>query len=1087
MTNETEVPVNFDDGDRVRLPGEGTVVTVDMAKSRPDGGVSLIVLDGGEYRRVELTATEADKIVLLSPDGAAAPERTLAALWSQWMMQEAESDLGTALGSAPLMQYLHQHQAVYGAMLPQPMLRFLLADEPGTGKTIMAGLYLTEASRLGIVNRALVVCPAHLVGKWQDDFSRFFGVELRRITNDTVRERALESSPHPFWVVSLHLASSNPQVREAVDPDVAGWDLVVADEAHRLTPTATTYFQVGLTVVAKAPRALLMTATPHRGSEWLFRSLMHLTDPRVFPLPSEPGDGGGLQRLRPGSVHFLRRMKEGLVDIDGVTPLFKKRTAHNITVPLNLPEKVIYDQAQALVDDYFPANAVGLGRMVYGKRAASSLYALRETLRRRSARMGTPEHPDETEGVSEEDADERELVRIAHIESRSARQERREIAELVELIDREMAKIEVPVSKWPRLKQEVLEPHAVSPGGDEQLVVFTEYADTAHWLSERFRECGYSTEMYSGRQTHAEREDIRARFIAGVFQVIVSTDAGNEGIDLQSARVLVNWDVPWSLVTLEQRLGRIHRVGQTDDVDLFNLIAIDTREGDAHATLLDNLVAAANELDGKIFDSLALVGELLLSDSAGVDRLEELLSSLYQPGADSEAVHSAIRAMTRERFRQQHETIRKEEQSLETMVDIGSAIASANQQRLNGINPDVVERYLNRLNDAGLIRLTLPAAADRGLFYIGPAELAQPVGKAGRALVATSGGAKRDAVRQGASSAEQAITLGPNDKAFRDLVAQASERLQSALYQGGSLNDPNAITDYRLFCFALTVNQGRTSAQPPNWRRQNTWSYLVKIDATGSRTVPWETLANLEASETAAKENQHPGDLANAEAQAFHEADKDEKARRAELEAWLTHASIQLQKLPNDITDGIVDPEESTAARRSVDRAVKERIEALKESTDFEVGKIELIGWAHVTATATPDTAGEDPDSEIVAMRHVTSLLNDDGWRVADVHNERLGYDLKATRGSKFRAVEVKGIKGSAATTGIKVTGAELATAGILGSDYWLYVVDNCADGKGQLFHAWPDPAAKFADATRDIAELRINGSDLRKAKGDSG
>ncbi|WP_419845997.1 helicase-related protein [Candidatus Poriferisocius sp.] len=1085
--NEAEGQVNFGDGDRVFLPGEDKVVTVEMAKSRPDGGVSLFVLDSGEYRPVELNAVEAGEVVLFKADGGADPERTLAALWSQWMMQEAESDLGTALGSAPLMQYLHQHQAVYGAMLPQPMLRFLLADEPGTGKTIMAGLYLTEASRLGIVNRALVVCPAHLVGKWQDDFSRFFGVELRRITNDTVRERVLESSPYPFWVVSLHLASSNPQVREAVDPDVAGWDLVVADEAHRLTPTATTYFQVGLTVVAKAPRALLMTATPHRGSEWLFRSLMHLTDPRVFPLPSEPRDGGGLQRLRPGSVHFLRRMKEGLVDIDGVTPLFKRRTAHNIQVPLNLPEKVIYDQAQALVDDYFPANAVGLGRMVYGKRAASSLYALRETLRRRSARMGTPEHPDETEGVSEEDADERELVRIAHIESRSARQERREIAELVELIDREMAKTEVPVSKWPRLKREVLEPHKVTPGGDNQLVVFTEYADTAQWLLERFREYGYSTEMYSGRQTHAEREDIRARFIAGAFQVIVSTDAGNEGIDLQSARVLVNWDVPWSLVTLEQRLGRIHRVGQTDDVDLFNLIAIDTREGDAHATLLDNLVAAANELDGKIFDSLALVGELLLSHSAGVDRLEELLSSLYQPGADSEAVHSAIRAMTRERFRQQHETIRKEEQSLETMVDIGSAIASANQQRLNGINPDVVERYLNRLNDAGLIHLTLPAAADRGLFHIGPDELAQPVGKAGRALVATSGGAKRDAVRQGATSAEQAITLGPNDKAFRDLVAQASEKLQPALYQGGSLNDPHAITDYRLFSFALTVNQGRTSAQPLNWRRQNTWSYLVKIDATGTRTVPWETLANLKACETAAKENQHPGDLTNAEAQALHEAEKDEKARRAELDAWLTQASIQLQKLPNDVTDGMDDPEESAAARRSVEIAVKERIEALKASTDFEVGKIELVGWAHVTATATPDAAGEDPDSEIVAMRHVTSLLNADGWRVADVHNEKLGYDLKATRGSKYRAVEVKGIKSSAATTGIKVTGAELATAGILGSDYWLYVVDNCADGTGQLFHAWPDPAAKFADAARDIAELRINGSVLTEAKEDSG
>ena len=395
-------------GSRVRLPGETGFVIVDMAQPRPDGGIDLYVLDGRDARRVELASSQLPDIVQLIPDGAATPSRTLAALWSRWMSQAAESVEGTALGSAPLRPYLHQHDAVYGAMLPQPMLRFLLADEPGTGKTIMAGLYFTEASRLSVVNRTLVVCPAHLVGKWQDDISRFFGRDLRRITADTIREHALESSPHPWWIVSLHLAASNPQVRDAIDPDVAGWDLVVIDEAHRMTPTAQTFFQVGLTVAAKAPRALLMTATPHRGSEWKFRSLMHLTDPQVFPLPTGSPDDGTLSRLRPGSVHFLRRMKEGLVDIDEATPLFKKRTAHNITIPLNLTEKIIYDQAQDLVDAYFPASAVGLGRMVYGKRAASSLHALRETLQRRATRMGTPIHPDELADVDEEDTDERE-------------------------------------------------------------------------------------------------------------------------------------------------------------------------------------------------------------------------------------------------------------------------------------------------------------------------------------------------------------------------------------------------------------------------------------------------------------------------------------------------------------------------------------------------------------------------------------------------------------------------------------------------------------------------------------------------------
>ncbi|MDE0231064.1 MAG: helicase-related protein [bacterium] len=1077
--------MNFDRGDQIRLPGERSFVTIDMLQHQFDGGVEMYVLDSGSHpRRVRLSAAQVRNVVLLSQDGAADPKRVLAGLWSQWMCQAAESVKGTALGSAPLNSYLHQHEAVYGAMLPQPRLRFLLADEPGTGKTIMAALYLTEASRLGIVNRALIVCPAHLVGKWQDDFSRFFGRELRRITSNTIREHAFEGNPHPLWIVSLQLAAINPKVQAAIDPDRAGWDFVVADEAHRLTPTAQTFFQVGLTVLVKAPRALLMTATPHRGSEYLFRSLMYLTDPQVFPLPGEHGEVEALRRLRPGSVHFLRRMKEGLVDVDGITPLFKKRTAYNIPIALNLGEKVIYDEALALVDAFFPERAVGLGRMVYGKRAASSLFALRETLLRRRLRMGTPVHPDETMGISEEDTDEQELIEISHFESRSSREEKRRITELVERIDQELAKDQVPVSKWPRLEKEVLLPNGVASGGDEQLVVFTEYADTAEWLARRFQMAGYQTEMYSGRQTPAEREEIRARFIAGDFQVIVSTDAGNEGIDLQSARVLVNWDVPWSLVTLEQRFGRIHRVGQTRDVHLYNLIAVETREGDAHTTLLDNLVAAANELDGKMFDSLAVVGELLLSESAGVEKLEDFLSSLYQPSADQSAVTSAIQAMTKERIRQIHAIVQEEDQSLAAMVDVGQAIAGVHQQHLNKINPQFVERYLTRLDHAGLLQLTRSSVADQGLWYVKPAALVSlPFGSPTGTLIATSGDAKRAAVRQGAVSAEKAIPLGPNDEDFRNLVEQATRHLHADLYQGGAMCDPTAITDYRLYCFTVSVDQGRTVTQPEGWRHHTRWSYLVKADAVGLRVVPWEILANLEAAESQNPRAPHPGELTNANAQARHAANKDTAARRAELGVWLDQARVQLQKLPNDLTDDITNNEDRTAARQQVTEAVNQRIATLEASVEFKVGDVELTGWGHVTATATPDSADEDADSEVVSMRHVISLLSSENWSVADVHTEKLGYDLHATRGSKVRAVEVKGRRDSAASSGITLTGAELTTAAQLGRNYWLYVVDNCANGTGELFGKWRDPVTVFAGATKDIPVFRIKGSDLSAAK----
>ena len=168
---------------------------------------------------------------------------------------------------------------------PQPLLRFLLADEPGTGKTIMAGLYLREMQRLGLVQRALVVAPANLVTKWQADFERFFGGGLRRITDETIQQHGLAVA-HDMWVVSLELAAVNPAVQEAIRPDRAGWDLVVFDEAHRLTPTARRSTRSGGCWPKNTPRALLMTATPHRGKEWLFRHLLHLVDPEVYPDPA---------------------------------------------------------------------------------------------------------------------------------------------------------------------------------------------------------------------------------------------------------------------------------------------------------------------------------------------------------------------------------------------------------------------------------------------------------------------------------------------------------------------------------------------------------------------------------------------------------------------------------------------------------------------------------------------------------------------------------------------------------------------------------------------------------------------------------
>jgi hypothetical protein len=324
------VAEQFEPGQRVRLPhGSDAWVTIDFARPGLSGDWILYVARDGDdsFSKVIVSAEDAARVEVLTADGGGSSAAALAGMWTCWMAAATTDISVSALSASSLRPYAHQAAAVYGAMLPQPWLRFLLADEPGTGKTVMAGLYVREMRRLGLIKRVLVVVPAGLLSKWQADFDRFFGGGLRRVTAGTVRERAL-SLDHDLWIVSLELAAVNAAVQEAIRPDRAGWDLVIVDEAHRLTPTAQSYHRVGRLLAGGSPRVLLMTATPHRGSEWLFRHLLHLVDPEVYPDPG--GDPRQpLTGLRPGGIHFLRRMKEDLVDYDGVTKLFKRRHAAN--------------------------------------------------------------------------------------------------------------------------------------------------------------------------------------------------------------------------------------------------------------------------------------------------------------------------------------------------------------------------------------------------------------------------------------------------------------------------------------------------------------------------------------------------------------------------------------------------------------------------------------------------------------------------------------------------------------------------------------------------------------------------------------
>ena len=835
-------PALLASGDRVQLPGDHTVLEVDAALPDSEGGVTLYLTDpssaGEGLRKESLTTAEAQAVRVVRPDGTAPPAALLAGLWGEWILNAARTAASSALASAPLDPYPHQMSAVYGRMLPQPQLRFLLADEPGTGKTIMSGLWLRESQRLGTVKRALVVCPAHLVHKWIDDFGRFFDGGLREVTAETVRQQGLSVPGADTWVVSLNLAAANPAVLEALHPDTAGWDAVIFDEAHRMTPTAGTFHRVGRQL-ATVPNAVLLTATPHRGDEWFFSELMHLVDPDIFPTSPRPDRRGqasaGGVGLRPGPLHFLRRMKEQLVDFDNRTRLFKDREARNLRVPLNSAEQRLYDAAQDLVERFFPQRGRQLAAMVYGKRAASSLHSLAETLRRRSEQMGTADRITgdfDIDDIEDPDAEQR----VTEVNSVDARAERREIKALLADIDellnpqRVTASRFVP-SKWPDLIL-CLSNHGVSPGKG-QAVVFTEFADTAAWLTQRLTEEEFTAESYTGALAHKERAKVQAKFQAGGFQVIVTTDAGNEGIDLQAAAVLVNWDVPWSLVRLEQRMGRIHRIGQRDKVWLYNLVAQGTREGDAHHRLLERLVEAANELGGQMFDSLNAILER--ARTAGAATEPDRLMRLFYDGGGFDGdwpTIEVIRAARDAHFAEMRE--------LASDVDTEEADTATRDDRLGRVNPIIVERFLDRAEKGGLLTCEKVPLAKHGFYYLSAQHpqhgwtLPEPIASHNATLVATRADVRQQAVAAGKTRASEAVMLGPSDPALRHLAEGLRRRLAAESIQGTVLCDETSNVDYTLFVHECAIAEGTASGGRQQRPRRIMHSHLIRVDADGA-------------------------------------------------------------------------------------------------------------------------------------------------------------------------------------------------------------------------------------------------------------
>lgn len=555
----------------------------------------------------------------------------------------------------------HQISAVYQEMLPRLPLRYVLADDPGAGKTIMTGLFIKELLARGSLKRCMIVSPGSLVEQWQDELFQKFHLHFEILTNDRIESAATGNifNEVDLCICRLDKLARNDEIQEKLK--ASEWDLIVCDEAHKMSATVwggevkyTRRFQLGRLLSNITKNFLLLTATPHNGKEEDFHLFLSLIDPDRFE-----GIHGNSQQAVDVSDVMRRLVKEELLKFDG-TPLFPERIAYTVNYDLSDEEARLYAAVTEYVQEEFNRadnlnnerkSTVGFALTILQRRLASSPEAIYQSLRRRRERL---EHrlaeerlgkraADLAENYDELDdddlpPDEQEEMEEKIVDHASAAATIAELeAEIKTLKYLEQMANQVRISgvdrKWEELSRLLQDNEKMfgTNGQREKLIIFTEHKDTLNYLTNKIRSLLGSEESVitiHGGMLRDERRKAEQLFRQDIgVRVLVATDAAGEGINLQRAHLMINYDLPWNPNRLEQRFGRIHRIGQTEVCHLWNLVANETREGFVFQRLFQKLEEERQALGGKVFD---ILGKMTFNNKS----LRELLIEAVRYGND---------------------------------------------------------------------------------------------------------------------------------------------------------------------------------------------------------------------------------------------------------------------------------------------------------------------------------------------------------------------------------------------------------------------------------------------------------------------
>jgi superfamily II DNA or RNA helicase len=1009
----------------------------------------------------------------------------------------------------------HQLEAVYDYFMKLPRIRFLLADDPGAGKTIMAGLLLKELKVRGLVQRTLIVTPANLTFQWSRELRDKFREKFDIIRGETLRSN-YGSNP---WQEKNQVITSLSWVSRIEDANESllrsHWDLIIVDEAHKMSAYSadkkTLAYQLGESLSTMTDHYLLMTATPHKGEPANFCLFLRLLDADVY------GDVKSLEEAmrRNTAPFYLRRTKEALVtfpdpDNGTIKKLFTKREVQTVRFQIDHDEWDFYDALTRFVEDQSikaeaagsaAGRALGFTMAMLQRRFASSIFAARRSLERMRDRRQkilanpaayrqeqiTRRLPEDFDDLTEEE--QQEIVAelegvVASVDPAALREE---ILELNKLIDQarglEQREIE---SKLVKLREVLLE-HGVFKDPKMKLLLFTEHKDTLDYIVGKLGEWGLTCTQIHGGMKIGDRDTPGTRIYAErefreKCQVMVATEAAGEGINLQFCWFMINYDIPWNPVRLEQRMGRIHRYGQEKDCLILNFVSTNTREGRVLEKLFDRLEQIETDLDpqhtGKVFN--------VLGDAFPANLLEKMIRDMYARSLTEEAIKNRIvEEVDVERFRRiadcTLEGLAKRELNLSAIV---GKSAEARERRLV---PEVIEDFFVASGPivGVLARETRPDShvyrvgrIPRSLWPVGE-RLEPRFGKLGREY----GQIVFDKNLLGKDPTLEWVTPGhPLFETVRDAL---TDEVRDDLLRGAVFYDLHAKAPYHLDVFSASVKDGRGN-------QLHRRLFVVQTDAAGQMTVKQPTifldltvapkgtaapspdgLPSRQQREQALIEKCLTGFLAEIAAQRKRETDTIRRHIEISLNELIHRQNMTMARLVEQQQAGDRSPQLAGNIKQAEDRLdelngrMERRLAELDQECQCAIGDIRFCGCAWVLPHPERTSPGIQPmvrDDEIerIAVQAAIAYEQSHGRHVESVENQNRGFDLISRRPhpeDPQTAIEVRFIevKGRAGVGEIALTTNEYKAAERLKKDFWLYAVFNC--GSTPEVHVVQDPA----------------------------